>query len=276
MKTLSLISLILLTISGYAQDVIKFKNSDNPKAEYAQIVKIIYVDDTYLYFYQPEDASKTIKTANLKYLSEFKYNSIELGKNRKTIESDSLLFVDYARKNRLMLNYPLKWERPFSIDLITTKSGDKFKVKILNKTDSLVSYVIVSENYSTDLNSKQTIQTSNISSIVLNSPYFRIEKLSNNLTFEKESPNTTINANNYRYSTQIKLNNTPIVLSSLLIITSGIFSILANNTSLPDPNKPNYNVNLDNTLKKIDKLQKVANYTLLGGGVFLFGATLNF
>lgn len=276
MKILSLISLILISISGYAQDVIKFKNSDNPKAEYAQIVKIIYVDDTYLYFYQPEDASKTIKTANLQYLSEFQYNSIELGKNRKTIESDSLLFVDYARKNRLMLNYPLKWERPFSIDLITTKSGDKFKVKILNKTDSLVSYVIVSENYSTDLNSKQTIQTSNISSIVLNSPYFRIEKLSNNLTFEKESPNTTINANNYRYSTQIKLNKTPIVLSSLLFITSGIFSILANNTSLPDPNKPNYNVNLDNTLKKIDKLQKVANYTLLGGGVFLFGATLNF
>ncbi len=267
---------MLLTISGYAQDVIKFKNSDNHKAEYAQIVKIIYVDDTYLYFYQPEDASKTIKTANLQYLSEFQYNSIELGKNRKTIESDSLLFVDYARKNRLMLNYPLKWERPFSIDLITTKSGGKFKVKILNKTDSLVSYVIVSENYTTDLNSKQTIQTTNISSIVLNSPYFRIENLSNNLPFEKESPNTTINANNYRYSTQIKLNKTPIVLSSLLFITSGIFSILANNTSLPDPNKPNYNVNLDNSLKKIDKLQKVANYTLLGGGVFLFGATLNF
>ena len=50
--------------------------------------------------------------------------------------------------------------------------------------------------------------------------YFRIENLSNNLPFEKESPNTTINANNYRYSTQIKLNKTPIVLSSLLFITS--------------------------------------------------------
>ena len=46
MKNLKLTFLLLtLTISGYTQDVIKFKNSDNPKAEYAQIVKIIYVDD---------------------------------------------------------------------------------------------------------------------------------------------------------------------------------------------------------------------------------------
>ena len=277
MKNLKIaITLLLVSLKGFSQDVIKFKNSDNPKSEYAQIVKIIYVDDTYLYFYQTEDATKTIKIANLQYLSEFQYNSIELGKNRKTIESDSLLFIDYARKNRLVLHNPLKWDRPFSIDLITTKRGEKIKAKILNKTDSLVTYVLVLENYITDLNSKQTIQESNISSIVLNSPYFRFENLSNNLTLEKGSPNTTINTNNYRYSTQIKLNKTPIVLSSLLFITSGIFSILANNTTLPDPNKPNYNVNLDNTLKKIDKLQKVANYSLLGGGMFLFGATLNF
>lgn len=275
-KLLLMFTLLILTISGYAQDVIKFKNSDNPKAEYSQIVKIIYVDDTYIYFYQPEDATKTIKVANLQYLSEFQYNSIELGKNRKTIESDSLLFIDYAHKNRLILHNPLKWDRPFSIDLITTKRGEKIKAKILNNTDSNVTYVLVLENYITDLNSKQTIQRSNISSIVLNTPYIMIENLSGNLTTEKDSPNTTINANNYRFSNQIKLNKTPIVLSSLLLITSGVFSILANNTSLPDPNKPNYNVNLDNTLKKIDKLQKVANYSLLGGGIFLFGATLSF
>ena len=199
MKKTTLILLMLLTISGYAQDLIKFKNSDNPKSEYAQIVKIIYIDDSYLYFYQPEDATKTIKIANLQYLSEFQYNSIELGKNRKTIESDSLLFIDYARKNRLILHNPLRWDRPFSIDLITTKRGEKMKAKILNKTDSLVTYVLVLENYITDLNAKQTIQASNISSIVLNSPYFRFENLSNNLTLEKDSPNTTINTNNYRY-----------------------------------------------------------------------------
>ena len=284
MKILSLISLILLTISGYAQDVIKFKNSDNPNAEFTQIVKIIYVDDTYLYFYKPEDTSKTVFVANLQYLSEFQYNSIELGQNHKIIQEDSLLYVGYTINKNITLTKPLKWDKPFSIDLIITKRGEKFKVKVINKDSEYVTFALVDENYNLS-KSHQKYSLDLISNIQLNTTYFYTNSnINNNLKLAETNPNNNlnINPNNYNQSDLNKQNTelddfkSTLIPSAILFIGSGILKIMADNVTMPDPKSSNYANELQTSLDKIELFNRFGNYTMIGGGVFLLGASFIF
>jgi hypothetical protein len=126
-----------------AQDLIRNKSSDETNG---QNVKIIYVDDSCLYFYKSNDLEKDIQLVKLDDISEFQYNSIEFGRNRNTIKNDSLLYVSYAKKNKFVLPPQLKWDRPYSIDLISTLKGEKFKVKIISKDNEYVRFKIFDEN----------------------------------------------------------------------------------------------------------------------------------
>ena len=281
MKILSLISLILLTISGYAQDVIKFKNSDNPNAEFTQIVKIIYVDDTYLYFYKPEDSSKKVFVANLQYLSEFQYNSIELGQNRKIIQEDSLLYIEYTNKNNIALTKQLKWDKPFSVDLIITKRDEKFKVKVINKDSEYVTFALVDENYNLS-KSHQKYSLDLISNIQLSTTYFYTNSnINNNLKLTVTNPNSNlnINPNNYNQSelnsqnTELDDFKSTLIPSAILFIGSGILKIMAENVTMPDPASSNYTNELQSSLDKVKMYNRFSNYTLLGGGVILLGAS---
>ena len=194
MKKLIISTLLLLnSFFSFSQDVIKFNDSSNSKTEYVQIVKIIYVSDTYLYFYELDDTLKTIKTANLQQLAEFQYNSIELGENHKIIQEDSLLFVNYALKNKIAIVYPLKWNKPFSVDLITTKSGKNFKTKIINKDEEYVTFALVDE-YNNLTKPFQKYLIESISNIQLNTNYFNNNSNVNN-NFEVLKGNLKLQSN---------------------------------------------------------------------------------
>lgn len=77
-----------------AQDKITTKEGTNLK------VKIIYIDTESIYFYQTLDLDKTIRTVNKKYITGYEYNSIENGKNKAVISSDSALFAKYLKDTK--------------------------------------------------------------------------------------------------------------------------------------------------------------------------------
>lgn len=84
--------LILFMMFGAAnaQDKIKTKEGSN------LTVKIIYVDKDYIYFYQPtNEPKKTIRRIPKNIVAEYEYLSIEGGKNREIVKSDSMMFVEY-------------------------------------------------------------------------------------------------------------------------------------------------------------------------------------
>ncbi len=142
MKLKLFLILIFLAKITFAQDLIKFKNIDTLNNDTNQSVKIIYVGDTILYYYQQSDLLKNIKIAHLRSISEFQYNSIEFGKNKQTISSDSILFINHIRKNKAELPLQLNWDKYYSIDLITTVNGEKFKVKVISKDNQHITFKI--------------------------------------------------------------------------------------------------------------------------------------
>lgn len=84
--------LILFMMFGAAnaQDKIKTKEGSNLS------VKIIYLDKDYIYFYQPtNEPKKTIRRIPKNIVAEYEYLSIEGGKNREIVKSDSMMFVEY-------------------------------------------------------------------------------------------------------------------------------------------------------------------------------------
>ena len=163
--------MIFLAKITFAQDIIKFKQSASLLNDTNQLVKIIYVDEANLYYYQSNDLSKTIKAVSHKNLSEFQYNSIELGKNKQIIRNDSLLYINYAQKNNIELPVQLIWDKTYSIDLITTKNGEKFKVKIVSKDSQYVTFKIFDEN-SKLIKRDLKYPLSLISSLDTNTTYF--------------------------------------------------------------------------------------------------------
>jgi hypothetical protein len=140
---ITLLFILTFTMDVSAQDLIRYKSSDVTNT---QTVKIIYVDDTCLYYYNSNDLAKAIQFVKLDDISEFQYNSIENGRNINTIKNDSLLYVSYAKKNKIALPSQLKWDRPYSVDLIATLKGEKFKVKIISKDNEYVRFKIFDEN----------------------------------------------------------------------------------------------------------------------------------
>ena len=171
MKKNCLFLLMIITLQLNAQDIIKFKQLDSLLNDTNQLVKIIYVDEANLYYYQSNDISKSIKAVSHQNLSEFQYNSIELGKNKQIIHNDSLLYINYAQKNKIELPVKLIWDKLYSIDLITTNNGERFKVKIISKDSQYVTFKIFDENSKL---SKKDLKypLSLISSLDTNTTYF--------------------------------------------------------------------------------------------------------
>lgn len=82
--------LLMMFGTAKAQDKIKTKQGSNLS------VKIIYVDKEYIYFYQPtNEPQKTIRRIPRNIVAEYEYLSIEGGKNREVVTSDSIMFVQY-------------------------------------------------------------------------------------------------------------------------------------------------------------------------------------
>ena len=85
-----IVTFLLLVGTANAQDKIKTKEGSNLS------VKIIYVDKDYIYFYQPtNEPKKTIRRIPKNIVAEYEYLSIERGKNREIVKSDSMMFVEY-------------------------------------------------------------------------------------------------------------------------------------------------------------------------------------
>jgi hypothetical protein len=85
-----IVTFLLLVGVANAQDKIKTKEGSN------LTVKIIYVDKDYIYFYQPSnEPKKTIRRIPKNIVAEYEYLSIEGGKNREVVKSDSMMFVEY-------------------------------------------------------------------------------------------------------------------------------------------------------------------------------------
>lgn len=196
MKLKLFLILIFLAKITFAQDLIKFKNIDTLNNDTNQSVKIIYVGDTILYYYQQSDLLKNIKIAHLRSISEFQYNSIEFGKNKQTISSDSILFINHIRKNKAELPLQLNWDKYYSIDLITTVNGEKFKVKVISKDNQHITFKIFDEN---SILSKKTLKysVSLVSSIDLNTSYFYGKSFFDNNIILIDKVNLSINAQDY-------------------------------------------------------------------------------
>lgn len=77
--------------NSFAQDRISTKAGTN------LAVKIIHVDSENVFFHQTIDSTKTIRKVSRKSISNYEYNSIENGSNKKVISEDSILFVNYLR-----------------------------------------------------------------------------------------------------------------------------------------------------------------------------------
>ena len=196
MKRICLFLLMIITLQLNAQDIIKFKQLDSLLNDTNHLVKIIYVDEANLYYYQSNDISKTIKAVNLQNLSEFQYNSIELGKNKQIIHNDSLLYINYAQKNKIDLPVKLIWDKLYSIDLITTNNGERFKVKIISKDSQYVTFKIFDE-YS--ILSKKTLKypISLVSSIEMNTAYFYGKSFFDNNLILLDKVNLSNNTQDY-------------------------------------------------------------------------------
>jgi len=51
---------------------------------------------------------------------------------------------------------------------------------------------------------------------------------------------------------------------------------MADNVTMPDPKSSNYANELQTSLDKIELFNRFGNYTMIGGGVFLLGASFVF
>jgi hypothetical protein len=89
---LTILAVIIFQNITIAQDKIKTKEGTNLN------VKIIYIDNNDIYFYQTSDPQKTIRKVNKKYVSAYEYISIDNGKNKEVVSSDSTMFVNYQRE----------------------------------------------------------------------------------------------------------------------------------------------------------------------------------
>lgn len=91
---LTILAIIIFQNITIAQDKIKTKEGTNLN------VKIIYIDNNDIYFYQSSDPQKKIRNINKKYVSVYEYISIDNGKNKEVVSSDSTMYVNYLRETK--------------------------------------------------------------------------------------------------------------------------------------------------------------------------------
>lgn len=128
--------------NSFAQDRISTKAGTN------LAVKIIHVDSENVFFHQTVDSTKTIRKISRKAISNYEYNSIENGNNKKVISEDSILFVTYLRevegiyytKNNeiLNLNEQKKIAKRDSLALVKLAKTPNAKTRLTNAGDYLI------------------------------------------------------------------------------------------------------------------------------------------
>lgn len=185
MRTLIVfIGFILFSNISYSQDKITTKEGTNLK------VKIIYIDSENIYFYQTLDSDKNIRKVNKKYISGYEYNSIENGKNKTVIASDSTLFANYLKNTK-----GVNESTVISYDNISTNINDSILNSNIQETTNELPMVLPLVNQRFQKAGKQMIVSS---TLILASAIITI--LSSNI----EKPNYSKQSEVNTYNDKIK------------------------------------------------------------------------
>lgn len=135
---------------------------------------------------------------------------------------------------------------------ISGYAQDVIKFKTLNKDEESINFALIDGNKSNQFVENDLINIDNASNIINHN--YQISPILVSSTAKKPK----------------KYNNTGLVLSSLLFLTSGTLNLVARNTintkNIFDPN----------TSKTLDLIQKTSNYAFIGGSFFLFVGAVSF